>query len=110
MEKSYDIKPEDRRYQEAEDQWFNNTNEGSQVQVDYCRNCSLASSCGIYKELNMAMGEDYPFWSEHFLKRRLTIEESSRNYQRRNPIPRSFIACDLFEKKDLAPQGEVEAR
>jgi hypothetical protein len=40
--------------------------EGGEI-LDYCKDCTEKTSCGMNKNLRDSMGNDYAYWTESFL-------------------------------------------
>ena len=67
--------------------------------LGYCQSCANNSDCGMNHELRLAMGNDYPYWSEKFVA--VSVPTQSESYR----IPERKVFCADYASPQLKLPG-----
>lgn len=103
MEKPKEKRPirfDDRRYFEARYQEFETFEEGERFLRDYCNQCRIKKNCRINYELRLAMGNNYFYFSDEFVRLTACGVDSTDIDTFESP-ERPIISCKKFKPKQL---------
>ena len=91
----------DKRYEKTEFQEFSNISEAIKFLGDYCGKC-IYNKCVTQRHLRSAMGENYPFWSNNFIKRELKFKYSQEPWgpysEKKSGLQGIIISCKKFKE------------
>lgn len=95
------IQADNSRYRPANYQEFRTFEEGERLLWDYCSKCRLKKDCEINKELRHAMGENFPYFHEEFVRLELKSRDATFIDEDDEGLPEVIIACKQFKSKQL---------
>ncbi len=72
--------------------------EGNEI-LGYCCRCAKNSDCGMNYELRLAMGNDYPYWSERFVA--VSVPTQDKFYR----VSERKVLCADYESPQLKLPG-----
>jgi len=84
-------------YREAEYQEFSTFEEAEDLLRGYCALCAREQRCEINHALRRAMGENYPMWSNQFVK--LVARDETLMEDEDDGLPEIVVGCKNFESK-----------
>ncbi len=80
-------------FKRSESQGFGNYEEADRLLSEFCGYCQKKKKCKINYGLRCAMGEDYPFWANVFVK----LENNSA-YDAPENVPSIRVRCREYQE------------